>query len=468
MSRRLRSANVLLERINDIDAECSEDDQEILDMENDNTENYDPFETDSNTDENEENISNVRRRRKRRRFLVSSDSENEEEASEIAMDGTVWQEVKIGSSPGRAPGHNIFRETSGPTGYSKRNITKGEVRTAFSVIIDKNIIELIRKCTEVEAFRVLGYKWELSTAKLYALFAIMYVRGAYEAKNIDIALLWNKKWGPPFFSNTTSRHDFTEIMRFIRFDDRNQRSQQLQTDKFAMISEVWYKFIDNSQNCYKPGPYITIDEQLFPTKARCRFTRYMPNKPDKFGIKFWLASDVRSKYIINSFRYLGKDESREPSVPLGEFVTMKLAEPYVGCGRNITTDNFFISLPLATKLLAKKTTIVGTIRANRTKVVANKLQDTNMWLKGPELNHTMEENHNEATITNDKTPFLREFNANHPKKTRPSRNIKNHNWMYENNSQIPTHQRGPITLQKVQVDPNNGPAHTAMRRIPYR
>lgn len=97
MSRRLRSANVLLERINDIDAECTEDDQEILDMENDNTENYDPFETDSNTDENEENISNVRRRRKRRRFLVSSDSENEEEASEIAMDGTVWQEVKIGS-----------------------------------------------------------------------------------------------------------------------------------------------------------------------------------------------------------------------------------------------------------------------------------------------------------------------------------------------------------------------------------
>ncbi|KAI4486253.1 hypothetical protein M0802_012422 [Mischocyttarus mexicanus] len=58
MSRRLRSANVLLEKINDIDAECSEDDEEILDMEIDNTENYDPLETDSNTDENEENISN--------------------------------------------------------------------------------------------------------------------------------------------------------------------------------------------------------------------------------------------------------------------------------------------------------------------------------------------------------------------------------------------------------------------------
>lgn len=143
-------------------------------------------------------------------------------------------------------------------------------------------------------------------------------------------------------------------MRFIRFDNRNQRSQRLQNDKFALISEVWYKFIENSQNCYKPGAYLSIDEQLFPTKARCRFTQYMPNKPNKFGIKFWLASDVSSKYIVNGFPYLGKDEGRESSVPLGEFVTLKLAEPYTGHGRNITTDKFFTSVSLASKLQAKK------------------------------------------------------------------------------------------------------------------
>lgn len=215
---------------------------------------------------------NVRRGQKRRRFLVSSESENEEEIIDTAIDGTVWQEIKKGSNPGRALIYNIFRETSGPTGYSKRNIMKGKVRTAFSLIIGHNIIEHIRKCTETEAFRVLGSKWDLSAVKLYAFIALLYVRGAFEAKYIDISLLWNKKWGPAFFANTMSRNDFTEIMRFIRFDNRNQRSQRLQTDKFALISEVWCKFVENSQNCYKPGPYITIDEQLFPTKARCRFT----------------------------------------------------------------------------------------------------------------------------------------------------------------------------------------------------
>lgn len=162
-----------------------------------------------------------------------------------------------------------------------------------------------------------------------------------------------------------SRKEFTDILKFIRFDKRNERSVRLQTDKFALISNVWYSFIKNSQNCYVPGQNISIDEQLFPSKARCRFTQYMPNKPDKFGIKFWLASDLQSKFIINGFPYLGKDETRQSSIPLSEFVVLKLIEPFTGAGRNVTTDNFFTSKSLASKLLEKRTTLVGTIRADK-------------------------------------------------------------------------------------------------------
>ena len=43
-----------------------------------------------------------------------------------------------------------------------------------------------------------------------------------------------------------------------------------------------------------------MDEQLFPTKAHCRFTQYMANKPYKFGIKFWIAVDLESKYVLNA------------------------------------------------------------------------------------------------------------------------------------------------------------------------
>lgn len=56
----------------------------------------------------EQDYEHVCRRRKRRRDLVSSDCENDEEVSEITMDGTVWQEVKTGYNPGRAPSYNII------------------------------------------------------------------------------------------------------------------------------------------------------------------------------------------------------------------------------------------------------------------------------------------------------------------------------------------------------------------------
>ena len=101
---------------------------------------------------------------------------------------------------------------------------------------------------------------------------------------------------------------------------------------------------------------------MFFTKARCRFTQYMLNK---FGIKSWLTSDVSSKYTVNGFPYFGKDEERESPIPLGEFIAFKLAEPYTGYGRNITVDNFFTSASLVSKLLAKRTTLVGTIRRNK-------------------------------------------------------------------------------------------------------
>ena len=146
----------------------------------------------------------------------------------------------------------------------------------------------------------------------------------------------SKQCGPAFFAKTISRNDFTDILRFVRFDNKNERNKRLQNDKFTMSSHNWDSFIKNSQNSYVPGQNITVDEQLFPTKARYKFTQYMPNKPNKFGKKFGLASDVNSKYVVNGFPYFGKDETKPSTIPLSEFVVLKLIEPFTFSWRNRT------------------------------------------------------------------------------------------------------------------------------------
>ena len=76
----------------------------------------------------------------------------------------------------------------------------------------------------------------------------------------------------------------------------------------------------------------------------------MANKPDKFGIKFWLVFDVEFKYIPKAMPYFGKEDARPATQRLPESVVIKIVEPYLDKEMTVTTDNFFTSSRLATQL----------------------------------------------------------------------------------------------------------------------
>ncbi|XP_029007165.1 piggyBac transposable element-derived protein 3-like [Betta splendens] len=167
-----------------------------------------------------------------------------------------------------------------------------------------------------------------------------------------------------------SRDRFQDIMRHLRFDDSSTRVERAKTDEFAAISGVWGSFVSNCISSYSPGPHIAVDAQLLPTKTRCRFLQYVASKPEKFGIKFWVACDAKSKYICNVLPCLGNDPSGPsgPSGPGGEDVVMRLMEPFLDKGRNVTTDSCFTSLSLAQRLLRRKTTILGAVDENHREI----------------------------------------------------------------------------------------------------
>ena len=190
---------------------------------------------------------------------------------------------------------------------------------------------------------------------------------------MPVKQLWSKEWGQLIFRNTMSRDRYQEIMKHLRFDDFFSRRQRRETDKFCLISEVWNCFIENCKKCYVPNCDLTIDEQLFPCKTRRPFIQYMGNKPDKFGIKFWLLADAQSKYLCNGIPYLGSDPSQSRCSDLPGDVCLTLLQPYYKKGYNVTTDNYFTSLKLAEELKQKKTTILGTIRKQQREVPSTEL-----------------------------------------------------------------------------------------------
>ena len=161
-----------------------------------------------------------------------------------------------------------------------------------------------------------------------------------------------------------------QIRRILRFDNVETRQGRLARDKLAAVRLLIDGFVHHSRSSYVPGPSVTIDEQLYPWRGRCRYRQYMASKPAMYGLKWWLACDSDNYYCCNIQFYCGREEERAPGVSLGEQIVLSLTELLTGSGRNITVDNFFTSLSLARKLHEREMTLVGTMRANRRELPA--------------------------------------------------------------------------------------------------
>ena len=169
----------------------------------------------------------------------------------IDPDGSEWLQITSGdSSLGRCSQQNILRKTSGPTPYTKRNVFAGSPASAWRLLIFDFILNRIAKCTITEAHRQLQDETFAPTnEKLEAFIAVMYARRATGKSALPLHDLYTENWGVPLCKSAMSRNQFCEILRFLRFDVKSNRSQWLQTNKFAPFSEVWTYFTDSSAHC---------------------------------------------------------------------------------------------------------------------------------------------------------------------------------------------------------------------------
>ncbi|TRY93454.1 hypothetical protein DNTS_005314 [Danionella cerebrum] len=279
----------------------------------------------------------------------------ETDLTEATKESTVWREEQVGMQPPFTP-IDAYAEDGAPTIMARKNVSS--CLQSFLCFITPDMLNNIKEWTVKHAQAELD-DWTIGIPELMAFIAIVILRGLSKVPSLRDC--WSANLGNPQIMGTMSRNRFQSIMRHLRFDDRSTRSERAKTDKFAAISTLWESFVANCITSYNPGRHITIDEQLFPSKTRCCFLQYSATKPDKFGIKFWVACDLKSKYICNVLPYLGKDASSPGGERLSANVVMKLIGPFLDQGRNVTTDKFFTSLSLAQQLLSRKTTILGTV-----------------------------------------------------------------------------------------------------------
>ncbi|XP_041844880.1 uncharacterized protein LOC121645749 isoform X1 [Melanotaenia boesemani] len=291
---------------------------------------------------------------------------------EKAKDGTVWCEEQVGRPFNQSP-VEPYATDGEPTALVRRTVSSR--LQSFLCFITLDMLRTVQEWTVQHGRRTEESSWFMAVPELMAFIAILLLRGVIRLPSLrDI---WSSKLGHPLITRIMARNRFQDIMQHLRFDDMDTRSERAETDRFAAVADIWRSFVSNCISSYNPGRHITIDEQLFPSKTRCCFLQYIATKPDKFGIKFWVACDLKSKYVCNVIPYLGKDPSRPSGERLSENVVMKLMEPFMDKGRTVTTDNFFTSLSLAQRLLNRKTTLLGTVNKIRRELPGSAKQAIN-------------------------------------------------------------------------------------------
>lgn len=308
-----------------------------------------------------------------------SDSEEEREFELGRNEDTIWTKTPFRSKFAKAPACNIVTHLPGPKGNA---IGLTDDLKLFSLFITDQIIDDIVQYTNQQIMKSQNnYKSDqcfISTTdplELKALIGLLFMSGVLKNCNLNPDDFFSPVFGPSLFRATMTKKRFEFLLSNLRFDDKETRDTRRSSDKFADFRDLWIGFEKNCSNYYTPSQYITVDETLLSFRGRCPFKMFIPNKPDKYGLKIISICDARTFYFLGGIPYIGKETSKKKSdLSLPTQYVLRLTQSMNGTNRNITTDNWFSSYELAEKLKKRKLSFVGTLRKNKPQIPESMLR----------------------------------------------------------------------------------------------
>lgn len=234
---------------------------------------------------------------------------------------------------------------------------------------------------------------DIDVTELKAFLGLLLYTQIFKSSHEDLNSLFAKDGtGRNIFRVTMSAYRFSTILLCLRFDDPQTREERKKKNAEAAISDIFDLFIQNCQKLYSVGENVCVDEMLVAFRGRCKFKMYMPNKPNKYGLKIMCLTDARNNYLLNAYIYSGKgsdgttlsDSEKKLAVP--SQAVIRLVKPIEGSNRNVTGDNWFSSIELINELKKRGLTYVGTLRKSKREVpnefLPNPRREVNSCLYG--------------------------------------------------------------------------------------
>ncbi|XP_031639228.1 piggyBac transposable element-derived protein 4-like isoform X2 [Contarinia nasturtii] len=333
-----------------LDADFADEEESYIDDLTDSEEDHQSnFEEDSESESENEDM-NV------------DDEEVEESTVFTGKDGTEWEHEPV----------QWARQQRNPNRSKLMTVTKvpGQHFDSpfdyFNAIFSQPVIDMIVRYTNIEGRKHKANFKDVDDIEIHAFIGLLFAAGVDRSSKRNYREFYGITRGMPLFRATLCLTRFMELLRFLRFDDKDTRSERRKQDKLAPIRDLFDMVVKNLGKMYSPGENVTIDEQLVPFRGRCSFKQYIPSKPDKYGLKiFWLV-DAKNWYPLKAIPYLGRERSGAArQTNIAKNIVLNLCQPYYKTNRTVVFDNFFSNYDTQAELQTNGLYSVGTVRKNK-------------------------------------------------------------------------------------------------------
>ncbi|KAL4101148.1 hypothetical protein QTP88_021176 [Uroleucon formosanum] len=225
---------------------------------------------------------------------------------------------------------------------------------------------------------------KISTEDLQKYIGVLVIMSLVNITNIRN--YWSPVLGNEIIKNTMTVNTFEKIRSNLHFNDNLLTSTGPNRDKIHKIRPV----IETLKKRFSSIPIeenLAVDEQICSTKARSSLKVYMPNKPYKWGYKYFVLSGA-SGFAYNLEFCTGQEnnselrKTSEPDLGASANVVVRLARVIpINLRHKLFFDNYYTTLPLLVYLKKRNILSSGTVRRNRLKNVM--LPDDSLLMKKP-------------------------------------------------------------------------------------
>jgi hypothetical protein len=292
------------------------------------------------------------------------DIDNKEEKSESKEEGTQDGAYNIKWSTVRQQVTvDAFNEEVGST---KSLPSSRTVKHFFGLMFSRKVFGHICKHTNLYAQQRIAIRpdpeWKAVTIpELQAWVGSLIAMGLNKLPAIK--MYWESPFQFPLVTGRFTRDRFLSIKKYLHLADNTKLGDQKvpSADRLGKIRPLLDLLVANFRACYKPGRYLTVDEDICKFKGRNKMKQYLRAKIIKWGYKLWKLCDSTTAYVLNLDVYTGK----KPEKSLSYRVVMDLMEGYLDKQHTVIMDNYFTSVPLFLDLLERSTYACGTVRSYR-------------------------------------------------------------------------------------------------------